>query len=263
MIKTIGNVILVGTSHVSEQSMKEIKKAIDENKPDVVCIELDIDRFKSLMAKPENKKKELKKRKRALKKEVGMSGYIFAQIAGYVQKKVGDSLGIEPGSDMKTAFECAKAEKIPVALIDLNIRNTLKKMSKLGFRKKISMFSNLFIKSFKKEYRDKLNFDVKKGVPDEKVIIEMLKIVKKEVPDMYRILIDDRNKHMCKKIMEYREKHEGYVMAVVGAGHVEGMVEILEKEISDNEEKVTIGKVTDSGLSMTFNVNVEEDKNGF
>ena len=51
MIKIKGNIILLGTSHVSSKSQLDIKNAIEKYSPQVVGIELDIDRFKSLMSK--------------------------------------------------------------------------------------------------------------------------------------------------------------------------------------------------------------------
>lgn len=231
MKRIIGDIILLGTSHVAKQSAKEIEEVIDEFNPEVVAIELDIDRFRSLMDENRNKGKSKYSFKQI--KEFGVGGFMFAYIAGQVQKKVGQSLGIEPGLDMKTAYILARDRKITTALIDLNIRYTMRKISKLGFFKKIGMFSNLFIKSFNKEYRKKLNFDLNK-VPEEKLILEMMGILKKEVPDMYKILITDRNRFMCDKLIDLNEKHEGKILAVVGAGHVDGMEEILKKHFAEN-----------------------------
>ena len=244
MIKIIDNIILLGTSHVAHQSKKEIEETIEKYLPEVVGIELDFHRFQALMSENKDKKKNNYTRK--LIKEIGFSGYMFALIAGYVQQKVGESMNIEPGIDMKSAYLKAREHKIPTALIDIDIRLTLKKLSALSFGKKISMFSSLFFKSFKKEYREKLQFDVKKGVPDEKVIVEMLKIVKKEVPDLYNILIHDRNVFMCNKLLELKQKHPGYILAVVGAGHLEGMYEILNDKL----------KVTPN-ISFSFKVDLE------
>ncbi len=246
MIKIVDNIILLGTSHVAHQSKSEIEETIVKYLPEVVGIELDYNRFQSLMSENKDKKKGNYTKK--IIKEIGFSGYMFALIAGYVQQKVGESMDIEPGIDMKTAYLVARENKIPTALIDLDIRLTLKKLSNLSFRKKISMFSSLFFKSFKKEYRQKLEFDVKKGVPDEKVIVEMLKIVKKEVPDLYNILIHDRNIFMCNKLLELKQIHKGYILAVVGAGHLEGMKEILEDKL----------KVTPN-ISFSFKVELEEN----
>lgn len=243
MIEKIENIILLGTSHVAKQSAKEIEEVIEKYNPEVVGIELDIDRLKSLFS--EDKKANSKRRRnRALIREVGFSGYIFAMIAGFVQDRVGKSLNIEPGVDMKTAFIKSRDKKIATSLIDINIKLTLRKLSKLSFRRKVSMFSSLFFKSFKKEYRNKLNFDVKKGVPDDKIIEQMLDIVRVEVPDLYKILIEDRNVYMSKRLLDLREKHDGVILAVVGAGHLKGMKQYLEKNIG--EKKKDLGDISHS-----------------
>ncbi|MCA9459252.1 MAG: TraB family protein, partial [Nanoarchaeota archaeon] len=120
MIEKIDNIILLGTSHVAKQSAKEIEEAIEIYKPEVVGIELDIDRLKTLLSSDSNANKKRRSNRKMIK-EIGFSGYLFAMIAGFVQDKVGKSLGIEAGIDMKTAYQKSREKKIPVALIDLNI----------------------------------------------------------------------------------------------------------------------------------------------
>jgi len=228
MIKKIDNIILLGTSHVARQSQREIKEVIEKYKPEVVGIELDLARFKTLMSKDKTKKK--KPSFYQLVKQFGGSGAVFGLIAGYVQKTIGKKLNIDPGIDMKTAYVVARKNSIPTALIDQDIKITLKKLSKLSFMRKVSMFGSLIFKSMKKEYRQKLQFDISSGVPDEKVVNDLLGIVKKEVPDMYKILIEDRNKYMVKKLVKLmRDNPEQKIVVVVGAGHQEGMEELLLK----------------------------------
>lgn len=228
MIEKIGPFILVGTSHVSTQSASEIERAIEIYKPVVVGIELDHQRLKSLYSKEKTKFRDMVK-------HVGAFGALFALIAGGVQKKVAKHLGVEPGVDMKAGYEKAREYSIPVALIDVPIVVTLKRMSKIPFRKKIGMFLSLFTKSFKKEYRNKLKIDLKKGVPEEKQIQEMLAIVEKEIPLLYDILIAKRNIHMCKRLQTLSSQHpEETILAVVGAGHLKGMREILQREFEHN-----------------------------
>lgn len=231
MIKKVSNIILLGTSHVAKQSSLEIKSAIEEYKPEVVTIELDMDRFKSLMSKSKQKSKFSFK----MIKEFGAGGFLFALVASAIQSSAGKYLKIEPGIDMKTAYNEARKNKIPAALIDLNIKLTLKKISKLSFRRKISMFFKMLFINFKKEHRQKLNFDLKSGVPSEKMISEVLKIIKIEIPDLYQILIEDRNIYMSKKLLELKKLHKGNILAVVGAGHLDGMVEYLEKELKTED----------------------------
>ena len=231
MIEKIGPYILVGTSHVAEQSVEEIKEAIQKYNPEVVGIELDSQRLKSLYSS------EKRPGFRATAKQVGAFGALFAILAGAVQKKVAKHLNVKPGVDMKAGYETARDNKIPVALIDIPITHTLKKLSKIPFRKKISMFTSLIFKSFKKEYRNKLKFDIKKGMPEEKQIEEMIGIIEKEIPLLYNILIHQRNVHMCKRLQSLYTQHEtGPILAVVGAGHIKGMREILKQQQSNSNE---------------------------
>jgi pheromone shutdown-related protein TraB len=248
MIKKIDRIILVGTSHVAKDETKKIEQTIEKYMPDVVCLELDTQRLKKVLAPKDEKTKQKPQTYQAIK-ELGAFGFLFAQLAGYVQKKVGKSVKIDPGVDMKTAYNKARELKIPVSLIDIDIRITLKKLSKLSFIKKISLVSSLFFKSFKKEYRKLLNFDLKK-LPEEKMITQMIQILKKETPSLYKILIDDRNKHMSQRLLKLKEEHSGYIMAFVGAGHLEGMETIIKKQIEENS--------TDH---ITFSFMLEEENN--
>ncbi|MCB9370293.1 TraB/GumN family protein [Candidatus Woesearchaeota archaeon] len=233
MISKIGNIILIGTSHVSKQSVQEIQQTIEANKPSVVGIELDIGRLRQLLSDKEQKSNA--KTNRYMRQELGTTGYLFAKLASYVQKKVGNSLGIEPGVDMKAAYLTARDAKIPVALIDIDIRKTLKKFSNLSFTKKVGFATKLLTTGFKKKYRQELSFDPKQGVPSAEKIAKMLKVVQKEVPELYKILIEDRNKYMSEKLQELSQKHPNEtIIAVVGAGHLEGMEKII-KELQKNE----------------------------
>jgi len=241
MIKIVDRIILVGTSHISESSVDEIKDVIEKYNPDVVGIELDTRRFKSLMSTTKEEKQVSNYKKI---KELGTFGFLFAQLAGFVQKKVGGQVNVDPGVDMKGAYEAARDKKIPTALIDIDIKVTLKKLSNISFFKKIGLVSSIFFKSFKKEYRNLLDFDLKK-VPEDEVVVKMIGILKKETPDLYNILIEDRNKYMVKRLFDLRAKHDGYIVAVVGAGHVEGMTKLIKK---------TLQKKGKSNISFSFKI---------
>lgn len=249
MIKKVGRVVLVGTSHVAKQSREEIKKAIETFEPEVLTLELDYGRLKRLLS---NKKDKQKTNYFEAIRQIGVSGFLFGLLASQVQKKVGNSMGIEPGVDMKSAYTLARNNRIPTALIDLDINITLKKLSKLSFTKKIKLFGSLFFKTIKKEHRERLNFDVKK-VPPDHVVKEIIEILRKEVPDLYNILIHDRNDHMTKRLIDLMNRHSGNIVAVVGAGHVDGMAKILEKKLYGNMNTFSISFVAqiDDNLELS------------
>ncbi len=259
MIKKVGRIILVGTSHVGKDDIKKIEAIIEKEMPDVVGIELDSKRFKSLMDPNKDTQKMTYKQKLAAMKEFGTFGFMFAQLAGYVQKKIGKQMDINPGIDMKTAYLKARELNIPVSLIDQDIKITLKKMSKLSFFKKIGMVSSLFFKSFKKEYRELLNFDLKK-VPQEKVIRQMIGILKKESPHLYNILIHQRNIYMSKRLLKLCENHNGQILAIVGAGHVEGMEEYLKKHIKKIESRPNNNNNNKNSISFSFQSDIDNSK---
>ncbi|MDA3856474.1 MAG: TraB/GumN family protein [Candidatus Woesearchaeota archaeon] len=243
MIKIVDRIVLIGTSHVAENSIKEIEDTITKYAPEVVALELDTPRFRALMSEGDDKKKA--KKSYSAISELGAFGYVFARVAGYVQKKVGTKLGVDPGVDMKGAYIFARDNKIPVALIDINIKVTLKKMSKLSFFKKLSLFGSI-MRPAKKEEKDLLDFDLK-SVPDEDVVIKMIEVLEKRTPDLYKILIDDRNKYMAKKLMTLKDKHEGIIIAVMGAGHVEGISKILNENLFKNSSsQISYSYVVDS-----------------
>lgn len=238
MIERIDNIILLGTSHVAKTSILEIKKTIDKYNPIVVGIELDYNRLKGLLSK--NSKKSGKKRRNSFKniKSIGFTGYFFAVIAGFIQEKIGKSIGMQPGIDMKTAYKYSLSKKIAVSLIDIDITITLKKLSKISFIKKIKLFFSLIFKGLKKENRQRINFDISK-VPEENTIKEMINLLKREVPTLYNILIYDRNIYMSKRLLDLRRLHPNLpILAVVGAGHLEGMKKYLQDEIKKEVKSV-------------------------
>jgi pheromone shutdown-related protein TraB len=225
MLKQIGNIYLLGTSHVSKESVSIIKKTISEIQPEVVAIELDYHRLKSLLSKQQKKPSFFQ-----LVKEYGVFGAGFLTMASSFQKKMGKKLQILPGEDMKTAYECARKESIPTILIDQHIKKTITNLSRISTLSKCSMVFNLLIKSFKKEYRVSIEHSLGKGnVPSEKTLEFIMNIIKKEAPEFYRVIISDRDHYMAHKLLQLQEKHSGPILAVVGAGHLKGMVSILEQ----------------------------------
>lgn len=241
---------LIGTSHIAQQSIREIKKYIEEEKPDLVAVELDVQRATALLQeeRQEGKKDEKKRGKREISFQqifhFGIKGYLFAKIGQYLQQKLGKMVGVTPGTEMKTALELAKKHKIQVAFIDQLLQVTLQRFSRsLTWREKgrfvMDLLSGLFFprRQLKKLGLDKKvmghsimgNWDLKK-VPDEKMIALLIQELKQRYPSVYRVLVEERNKYMVRQLIHLLRKYPGKkILAVVGAGHKEGMEELLLK----------------------------------
>ena len=184
---------------------------------------------------------EKKERKITLSsiKSIGIKGYIFALIGQYVQKKLGKMVGVEPGADMLAAVESAKKIQARVALIDQDLSITLKNFSnRLSWKERWQFVKDIFRAIF---FRKKMikelgveNFDLSK-VPSNEIIKKMLKQLKKNYPNIYSVLIEERNQIMSKNIyglMNHFPDHE--IVAVIGAGHEEDMLELIKQRFEQS-----------------------------
>ncbi|HEC82271.1 MAG TPA: hypothetical protein ENI53_00090, partial [Thermoplasmatales archaeon] len=111
---------------------------------------------------------------------------------------------------------------IPLYYIDMDSREIINKLwSNLSFRKKISILLSSFLSLFvsrKRIEREIKNFE-KDG---EKTI----KKFEKEMPELKRILIDERNEYMANKLRDILNENNK-VVAIVGEGHIVGLKSLL------------------------------------
>ncbi len=209
------NVILVGTSHIARQSLKDVEEVIVREKPEVVALELDKGRFYALVNKVKGRIRILDVRR------IGFKGYLFAKAGEFVERKLGSKVGVSPGEDMLKAAEVASKNGCKIALIDQKIEITLKNFSKeITWKEKFRFFVDILKGIFSKKYR--IKFDLNK-VPEKDLINKMLLQVKDRYPNFYKVLVEDRNNFMAKKLVKLM-KNYSKIVAVVGAGHEEEII---------------------------------------
>jgi len=216
------NLVVVGTSHIAKQSIDEVKNVISFYNPEIIALELDQKRLPALMQKKHGRLKIRDIRK------VGFKGFIFSLIGEWAEKKLGERVNIKPGSEMKAAFKIARKKGIKVALIDQDIEITLKKFSKeLSWREKFNFLIDIFKSIILR--KNVVDFDLTK-VPDKKIISKLIKKVKKRYPNIYNVLIRDRNKVMARNLYSLINKNpEKRIVAIVGAGHEEEIIKIIKR----------------------------------
>ena len=136
-----GSVRVVGTAHVSKASVEEVESVVDEERPDVVAVELDEGRYRQLRgeAPDDLDAGDLLK---------GNTVYQFLAywMLSYVQARLGDRFDIEPGADMKAAVDTAEALWIDVALVDRDIQVTIQRFwARLSFVEKLKLAGSLAV----------------------------------------------------------------------------------------------------------------------
>jgi len=213
------NITIVSTSHIAQQSVKEVKKALKEE-PELVAVELDSNRLQALLSDEKGSLSILHITK------IGLLGYLFALLGSWLQKKLGNIVGVKPGIEMLTAVREASKYGAMIFLIDQNLQITLKKLSSIPFKEKFRLLTELLFGWFKKDY---VKLDLRK-VPEQELIRKLTKELKKKFPYIYKVLVDDRNKIMARNIIYIVKQNPGKkLLVVVGAGHTDGIIKILKR----------------------------------
>ena len=216
------NLILLGTSHISPESIVEVKKIIAEKKPGFVAVELDKGRFQGLM---ETKGKRKRVSFQELKK-LGASGFLFALFGAWIEERLGKMVGTKPGAEMKAAVHEAAKIQAKILLIDQEISITIKRLFKTLTWKERFRFVGDIVKGLL-GFGEKIEFDLKK-VPQEELIHTLVEQVRIRYPSFYKVLIEERNVFMARRLKQCMEKYpEQTIVAIIGAGHQKGIYEIL------------------------------------
>ncbi|MFW5852513.1 MAG: TraB/GumN family protein [Nanoarchaeota archaeon] len=239
---SLQNLHIIGTSHIAKESVTQIEEFMDKKDINLVCVELDRNR---LFALKHDIKGRIKVTNLSLIGQIGLTGFIFALIAQHAQKKMGETVKTKAGSDMLAAVSSAGKRKIPIALIDQDVNITLRNLSrKVPFSEKMRILVDLFkgMLGMKSELTD---IDLKKmdlnKVPPEAIVEKVLSKTKHRYPKMYDVLVEDRNRHMVNKIVRILETHPDWnLLVVIGAGHKEGIVSLLEQKTNEKYSESSI-----------------------
>lgn len=226
------NLIIIGTSHVAKESLDEVEQTIKSEQPDIVALELDEKRYFALLNKQTQKKKRITLYDI---KKVGFKGFLFSLIGAWAEKKIGKLVGVSPGSEMIKAIKLSKKNKIKLVLIDQDIEVTLKRFSQeITWKEKWNFVVDLVKSPFKRKEFESLKLDLTK-VPAKSIIKKLIKKVKIRYPNLYKVLIKERNlvmaSHLNALMLQYPEKK---IVAIIGAGHEEDIIKLLKEKISDH-----------------------------
>lgn len=215
---------IIGTAHVSEESVNEVKDTIYEQHPDVVAIELDRGRYVKLKKQMMGVEEDDTISVTRIIKENKVGLFFTSTLLGYFQSKIGADVDVAPGSEMIGAIEASEDLQIPIALIDREINTTLQRaLNKMGFMEKAKFAYGLIasILGFDDEEED-IDIEELKN-PDN--LDELMEMFKDEAPSVYEVLVQERDAYLAGRLMQLPQDK---VVAVVGAGHKPGIERYLD-----------------------------------
>ncbi|MDH3394210.1 MAG: TraB domain-containing protein, partial [Desulfobulbaceae bacterium] len=215
--------ILVGTAHVSRQSVDLVREVIETEQPDRVCVELDEKRYESLARRKRWVTLNLKE---IIYKKQLSTLMVNLVLASY-QKKLGDKLGVLPGTELLEATKVAEAKDIPISLCDRDVRTTMRRAwYATSFFKKSYLVASLFgsLLEDTEISEEKLN-----ELKSTDVLTELMEELGQALPELKQVLIDERDTFLAEKI---KASTGDKVVAVVGAGHIAGIKQALSEDRS-------------------------------
>jgi len=237
----VGDTLLIGVAHVSPQSVQEVREAIESYQPDVVAVELCPSRYKVLTEKERWEQTPITSFLKG-----GRVYLLLAQtFLSSIQWRIGKEFGSEPGAEMVAAIDEAKKRDLEIALVDRDISVTLKRAwRKMGVREKMRLAWE-FVKAMV-GYEEDEDFDLKE-LMEQDVISAMMEEFGRIAPSASNVLITERDKYIAKRILD--EEKKGKVLAVVGAGHLQGVKRYLEQEEIDVDIE-SLEKVPEKHISI-------------
>ncbi|MFW5800506.1 MAG: TraB/GumN family protein [Spirochaeta sp.] len=212
-------IILIGTAHVSRESVDQVRSIIDAEQPDQICVEIDQSRFQTLSQKNRWQSLDIA---RVLKQGRGFLLLVNLVLSSF-QRRLGTDLGVSPGEEMLAAVNAAQEKDIPFRLCDREIQVTLRRAwSRTGFWGKNKLLAALLSAGFS---REKFTEQEIEKLKEKSELHGMMEELTEFLPQAKNVLIDERDQFLAVNIFDAPGTR---IAAVVGAGHVPGILRWLE-----------------------------------
>ncbi|HYY48402.1 MAG TPA: TraB/GumN family protein [Thermoplasmata archaeon] len=197
-------ITLLGVGHVFDIG-RAIRAEILARRPGVVALELDLVRYQALLAHAPRTR--------------GLSP--LALLAQF-QVRIARQYGVEVGDEMIAAARAAQEIGAEVALIDQDSRATLRRVwREMSVRERVRLLVSALGGLFTR--KERVEAELQRFYRDEPGFLQEFG---RELPTAKRILIDDRDASMARRLRDLASS-KGDVVAVVGEGHLDGLVRQL------------------------------------
>tara|TARA_Y100000766_G_C18908812_1_gene607314 strand:- start:109 stop:1263 length:1155 start_codon:yes stop_codon:yes gene_type:complete len=223
------NLRLLGTAHVATASVEAVRENIATWGPDIVAVELCKSRHSALTQDRRLDKEGLLK----VIKEGKAPMVLLQSLLAAEQRKLGIDEGQQPGAELLAAVTAAEDAGLEVSLVDRDIQTTLRRAwNKMGFREKFGLMWALLA-----EDEDEEELELEKVLEDKDLLTSLMEELREVSPGAGEVLIDERDEFIARKISEVRG--DGKVLAVLGAGHLDGVSKYLSDGITKDDERIS------------------------
>lgn len=211
---------IIGTAHVSQASVDLVKQTLETVRPDSVAVELCRSRYDNLRNPDRWKNTDIV----AVLKQ-GKGNLLLAQLLlSSFQKRIGQKLGVKPGAEMMQALDTAEEIGARTVLADRDVTITLRRCwSRLTWWNLCRLFFSSLFGLFESQAITQAEVERLKR---SDALEEALRELGQQLPEVQQTLVDERDQYLAARIYEAPGQT---VVAVVGAGHVRGILGYLGK----------------------------------
>ncbi len=216
------SITLIGTAHVSKESVALVESVIEETQPDTVCVELCASRYQSIRQKDQWRNMDIIKVVKEKKAFLLLSHLLLAAF----QKRIAKRLDIKPGEEMIRAIEAADQVHAEIHLADRDVQVTLARTWRaMKWWDKLKLLFQLVLSIGE---ADEISAEDVEKMKEQDVLTAVLADIGQSFPVISRIIIDERDQYLARQIHQAPGEK---IVAVVGAGHVEGIKKYWDTEI--------------------------------
>lgn len=233
------DITLVKTAHISKNSVEDVKRTVEEIKPDSICVELDPDRYDSIIHSDTWRNRDITQVIKDKKVGFLMVNIILASF----QKRMAKKMDNTSGQEMIAGINLAKENDLNLVLADRSIKNTFTRIwNKLGFFEKAKLIYAIILSIFEDEDITEEDLEqLKKSDALEAALNE----IGKDFPIVKEVLVDERDKYLAHKI---KNAPGNKIVAIIGAAHANGIIKNIPldysiDELDDTSKKKGLGSL--------------------
>ncbi|MFP4391931.1 MAG: TraB/GumN family protein [Desulfohalobiaceae bacterium] len=220
------DVYILGTAHISSQSVEDVKQAAQELLPDAICVELCPSRYQTLVQQEAWQKMDLYK---VIQENKAL--FLLAQLAlSSFYRRISQKLGVKPGAEMLEGVRQAQELDAELVLADRDVNVTLKRVwASLNLWAKLKFMLQLLAGLF---FQDKINAQEIENLKDKDQLQIIMDEFAQSFPQVQKTLIQERDQYLAHKIAD---SPGSKVLAIVGAGHAQGITDSMGQEVDLQE----------------------------
>lgn len=218
-------VVFVAVIHTDLDSVEEARRVVREVKPTVVAVELDHERYEHL-SNPDAHKEI------ATMPSTGDTAQDLMQQLAAMEQALGGITGSNVGDEMMAAIEEGRAVGAKIALVDRPMKTTIQAMMRVPLDELYGLIKML--PDVTKDIEESGATDILDMLKQDGAVDDILEQFRSEFPGLAKVLIEERDQYLAQALHFILNDVQGKIVAVLGAGHIQGVKAALEELFTDN-----------------------------